>query len=83
MLLFPGQWGREDKTTLAGRVMDKNHGPLSPSCQSLWIDPLWTIFCKAHWEGPANRCHGRRQVKSPNPCNGDFPESGPDYPLFG
>jgi hypothetical protein len=81
VLHYPGKWGREDSLSIAGRTVHEGHGPLSPSCQNLWIDPLWTIFCHEHWEGPSNRCNGRRKLTGPNPCGGSFPDTGPDVPF--
>jgi hypothetical protein len=81
ILMFPGQWGHKDQTTLAGLTVDEGHGPESPPCQGLWIDPIWTIFCSPHWEGPDDRCPKRRLLTKPNPCNGSFP-TGPDTPEF-
>jgi hypothetical protein len=77
---FPGEWGPSDRTTLAGVPVSMGSGPLSPSCQPLWIDPIWSIFCNPHWSGPEDRCHSRTEVMRPNPCKGFFP-TGPDTPV--
>jgi hypothetical protein len=80
VLLFPGVWGPEDRTAVARVPAHRGNGPPSPACQPLWIDPIWTIFCDPHWDGPEDRCNGKERVRSPNPCNGSFPTSGPDVP---
>jgi hypothetical protein len=74
-LAFRGAWGTSERTTLARwRVDTKNYGPLSPACQDLWIDPLWTIFCSANWDGSSDRCNGRgRRTDVNNPCGGGYP----------
>ncbi|MEA2355178.1 MAG: Vacuolar protein sorting-associated protein 62 [Solirubrobacteraceae bacterium] len=46
---FPGWWGRHDETVLANfrdnRIVSGGPGPLTPSLQGPWQDPVRSIFC--------------------------------------
>jgi hypothetical protein len=56
---FPGTWGGSDETVLENErnqvIAGPGHGPLTPTLQPLWFDPVRTIFCSGHWHGPG-RC---------------------------
>ena len=56
---FPGTWGGSDEAVLENErdqiLAGPGHGPLTPTLQPLWYDPVRTIFCSPHWDGPG-RC---------------------------
>lgn len=52
---FPGSWGDHDMTEFKNlhRFATKSGGgPKSPPLQSLWQQPVKTIFCDRYWDGP-------------------------------
>lgn len=56
LMRFPGHWGGHDETRLVNRAdlepLQRGAGPLTPSLQPLWQDPVGTIFCSPHWSAP-------------------------------
>lgn len=54
---FPGRWGLNDRITLDNELshqISEGQPPATPAYQSLWKNPLGTVFCSEHWEGPSH-----------------------------
>jgi hypothetical protein len=57
-MTFPGTWGVSDRMTFVGfrsKLLQQGAGPLTPTRQPLWIDPLRTILCRTTWRWPMQR----------------------------
>jgi hypothetical protein len=63
---FPGRWATRDETLLRNPFreqrllpwgdVDENvaHGPETPACKAIWLDPLAIMFCHPRWT--SGRC---------------------------